>query len=498
MKVKKTARGGVSALQMIARVISRSYRVTVVNGIPRTDGKTIWVPMINPSDLEGPGTAAEKARVIHGYLDHEAGHVLFTPMDELTRSIQDRKNGAMPCAYPKIFQGVVNILEDIRMERNMIRQYPGSRANMAITARNAFHEEDPIGTDGWAILLNRLVRDLRRDVLKQDCPVSDETKAATESILSGGYAEVYRLAARQYDSLSAVIAGADEVLAKIKELAPKQEDGDGIQEGHDMAQIIRSRMSECSGSDEDALIPQEDETGVPFPGTASAIGATATRMRALLEDRTQCRNEAALGGRINRRALHRPSVGNPYVFSRRTGDDVGINANVVILLDRSGSMGGKPAEMLAQTGYVVTRTLETIGVSVAVLAFGEYDGTTLVKDWWQPTRFERFSPIAVGGTPIDTALGWGRAFLSAPPSEDGRRIVITITDGAPNDIVATLQRAREIVRDGGQCLFLGILVPREGFVETFRGFPAEVVTKLEDLPQAMGRIAIEAISSRAA
>ncbi|EQD50453.1 hypothetical protein B2A_07301, partial [mine drainage metagenome] len=207
--------------------------MTVVNGAPRTDGKTIWVPMIDPSDLKGPGTAAEKARVIHGYLDHEAAHVLFTPMEEYRRSILDRIKGTLPCAYPDIFRSVIGILEDIRIEGAMMRQYPGARANLAISARNAFHEEVPIGNNGWAILLNRLVRDLRRDILKQDCPVSEETKAATESILSGGYVEVYRLAARQYDSLSAVIAGADEVLAKINELVPEQADGSDPQDGSD-------------------------------------------------------------------------------------------------------------------------------------------------------------------------------------------------------------------------------------------------------------------------
>ena len=566
MKVKNTARTGIAVLQMIARVISRSYRVTVVNGTPRTDGKTIWLPMIDPADLKGPGTAAEKARVIHGYLDHEAGHVLHTSMDEYRQAIHDRKCGAIPCADLVAFCILLGILEDIRIEGLMARRYPGSRANLADTARHAFHTDDAptAACTGWDIVLNRLVRDLRREILHQDCQVSKSAQDASETVLCSRYDEVYQLAARQFDTLTAVIAGTDEVLAKIKEIAacsqasqktgsvgsdrsPEGDDsseGDGSLEGddspegdrpleggdpsagdcspeiddrreragsqtwdlsrcndsgqHDLAKIIQDRMHSKNDTDESKLVLQESAMPVDLSSLHSTIAATSTRMQALLEKRTECRAEPSLAGQLNRRVLHRPSVGNPYVFTRNTGEDLGINANVVILLDRSGSMTGVSAVMQAQSGYIVTQTLETMGVAVSVLAFGDTDGTTLVKDWWEPTPARRFCPLAEGGTPMDKALEWGRAFLNAPPSEEGKRIAIVITDGLPDDINAARQRAQEIIQDGGHCLFLGILVPREKFLETFDGFPAEVITKLEDLPNALGRIAINAITARAA
>lgn len=76
--------------------------------------KTLVLPEINDN------APPELMKAIHGFLDHEVGHILFTPFGRATRFSQgDARMG-----------GLVNILEDIRLEKLLPRELPGTRENL--------------------------------------------------------------------------------------------------------------------------------------------------------------------------------------------------------------------------------------------------------------------------------------------------------------------------------------------------------------------------------
>jgi len=89
-----------------------------------TDGKKIILPAIDiASDIN-----QETAMVMRGYVDHEAAHVRETTMSTIRRANnQAEKDG------DKLLPTLLNCVEDIRIERNVIKQYPGALKNLRAT-----------------------------------------------------------------------------------------------------------------------------------------------------------------------------------------------------------------------------------------------------------------------------------------------------------------------------------------------------------------------------
>lgn len=97
-------------LEKLAHIIGRNHNVQVVfQGTQAyTNGKRIVLPaMGEPSD--------ELYRDLQGYLDHEAGHIRFT-------NFQAFQSICSPFKHE-----LANVLEDFRIEREMVRHYPGCR-----------------------------------------------------------------------------------------------------------------------------------------------------------------------------------------------------------------------------------------------------------------------------------------------------------------------------------------------------------------------------------
>ena len=70
------------------------------------------------------------------FIGHEVGHALWTPMDGMILGIKE-----------KINSGVLNVVEDSRVERKIKNKYPGLR-NSFVKAYNELYEEDFFGTNG--------------------------------------------------------------------------------------------------------------------------------------------------------------------------------------------------------------------------------------------------------------------------------------------------------------------------------------------------------------
>lgn len=99
------------AFPIVAAALGNKLGVKVKVGGSQasTDGKTITLPAYN---LDEP----YYKEVAWGYLAHEAGHVRFSDFNEFTNA-----------ATRPIRKGLVNILEDIRIEKLMVEMYPGAK-----------------------------------------------------------------------------------------------------------------------------------------------------------------------------------------------------------------------------------------------------------------------------------------------------------------------------------------------------------------------------------
>lgn len=110
-------------LQQTAGVFGRQKETNVIfeadgqeNTTAYTDGKSIVLPSL-PDNLE---FTHEETMVMRGYLDHEAGHVRHTNFD----SVQAFGDTQSQQAFT-----IGNCLEDMRLEKLVMEEYPGSRKN---------------------------------------------------------------------------------------------------------------------------------------------------------------------------------------------------------------------------------------------------------------------------------------------------------------------------------------------------------------------------------
>lgn len=99
------------------------------NDIPKQDpytGKTsysISIPTVDVLDKQ-------HMRMVRGYLDHEAGHVRFTDFT-LLESLRDD---------PAYVMSLINIAEDIYVEREMGKRYVGCEKNLRWLSKHLFTE----------------------------------------------------------------------------------------------------------------------------------------------------------------------------------------------------------------------------------------------------------------------------------------------------------------------------------------------------------------------
>lgn len=107
-----------TALERVGRILSHKYNIQVrcKGDQCKTDGRTIWLPALpeNISDsLWG---------LVRGELDHETAHILFSDFDGRMKSFRED--------WGDFGFDLLNVLEDIRVNFAMQREYPGSKENI--------------------------------------------------------------------------------------------------------------------------------------------------------------------------------------------------------------------------------------------------------------------------------------------------------------------------------------------------------------------------------
>jgi cobaltochelatase CobT len=104
------------------RVIFRGFQPCVATH-PKT-GEVMY--MVLPE--VGDNASAELVEAMQGFLDHECGHIFFTPFKRTSELLAGLKGGER-----KLLAAMLNIVEDIRLEKLLPRELPGTKDNLERT-----------------------------------------------------------------------------------------------------------------------------------------------------------------------------------------------------------------------------------------------------------------------------------------------------------------------------------------------------------------------------
>jgi len=516
------------ALPILAKMLGRRLGVRVVIGAENahTDGATIFLPAL-------PADDAALAALANGYIDHEAAHIRYT---DFTAPKPAGLTGEL-----------ANLLEDIRIERALGADYPGSRDNLAALVA-ALEAQQPLTPPAEARIDEQvfagLLTLLRARLLGQTAlaPAAATLEARlVERLPEGVMTKLVGLAftVRQTTSTAEVIALAKRIVAMLEEEAApasppsasagdgggasppgssSASTGDGARTDGARHAALQALLAAAGGSAPDlgdqvraylnaqaektpasAAIEMAENDPVPPLGCAGdALRADARRATAALRRRLGVliqaqQQEASWHSRRGRRLatarLYQTALPNPALFARRENRETPDTA-ITLLLDRSGSMQGRIA-LACQAVLATSLALDTLpGVVNRVVAFpGSNDDRVIpLKDFTERAHrvAGRFCRGVDGGTPLAPAL-WRAAYdlLQRP---EARRLAIVMTDGAP----CHPHTVRDLIarcRAGGiEVIGLGIATEPDLIDGLFGPREGITIGRIEDLAPALFRL----------
>jgi nitric oxide reductase activation protein len=246
-----------NALPIVAAAYGEKFGVKVlIQGQDAfTDGERIVIPTANPDD-------PHYQQIAWGYLAHEAAHIRHTNFDMV------QKASSKP-----IRKALLNIIEDVRIENELAKDYPGTRRSisqvieyMVDTQQMCVPEQLEPASNLQAWLLFRLrCHFLGQKALTPLYQAVDERvrqlfPAAAMSRLSAMLTAVPSLA-----STGEVLKLVDAIVAMLEEESRPPQDESDADSGNDIGQDA-SNDSNCSS---DSQIPETDSSAT---GDAAETG----------------------------------------------------------------------------------------------------------------------------------------------------------------------------------------------------------------------------------
>lgn len=490
-----------AALPIVAAAYGEKFGVKVIMGGQQamTDGQTIVVPNVQ-GDRFGDA--------LWGYLAHEAAHVRMTNFDDV--------RDAGTCSA--FLGAMLNIFEDCRIEREMIKLYPGTARTLNAVAAymvDQRHFETPTqDTHPARILEAYCLYFLRCKVVGQH--VIEDTLVATTAV----YEQVIpkgvqvRLAvllgrAGQLKSTADALVLSREVLRMVEEEAqkeqkkPKEPDepkparnravgasgtGAGNAGGNVLQQILDATADDHLKDKTDALRADlnagADQTApvINVPTALEAINhqasgqmligqvaAASSRIQSQLMGLVQASQRNGYtpgrhGRHLDTNRLHRLVSGDTRVF-RRSAERKHPDTAVHLLVDMSSSMdklmpsGEHVYEVARDAAMALALGLEKInGVNPAVTFFCKNSRQpvwSVVKHGQKVSRNAgRFSFSPDGGTPMTEAI-WYSAF-ELSKTRERRKMVLVVTDGEPNNVGSCQHVVQLCQRSGIEMIGIGV------------------------------------------
>lgn len=218
-----------NALPIVAAHYGEQFGVKVVVGGSEaaTDGKTVFIPNVSDSFPDH--------NIVWGYLGHEAAHIRFTNFEIF---------GSIP-ANQSIRRALLNVIEDVRIEKAMAEKFPGTYSDLVSTATyvrdsGMFPRVKP--TDHPAeVLVQKVLQWSRTNILGQ--PLEEYEKLAEiamQEIFSQGVNTRLAVMLRKVvtaQSTQDCLTITDSILTMLKDEAEKQPDNqDGNDSGSDSGQ----------------------------------------------------------------------------------------------------------------------------------------------------------------------------------------------------------------------------------------------------------------------
>ncbi|HAS3641680.1 TPA: VWA domain-containing protein [Vibrio cholerae] len=246
-----------NALPIVAAAYGEKFGVKVlIQGQEAfTDGERIVIPTANPDD-------PHYQQIAWGYLAHEAAHIRHTNFDMV------QKASSKP-----IRKALLNIIEDVRIENELAKDYPGTRRSisqvieyMVDTQQMCVPEQLEPASNLQAWLLFRLrCHFLGQKALTPLYQVVDERvrqlfPAAAMSRLSAMLTVVPSLA-----STGEVLKLVDAIVAMLEEESRPPQDESDADNGNDIGQDASNDSNNSSDS-------QTPETGSSAMGDAAETG----------------------------------------------------------------------------------------------------------------------------------------------------------------------------------------------------------------------------------
>ena len=574
---------------LLCRMMSAQYRIKIQPGVCSTADK-FDAPAWCRKDKDGyvlqvpfsPYMTEEQWRYLRGYIDHECGHVKFTDFEtyaNMYRSVVADclryKPGASVTLKDFLHDYasmVINILEDVRIERLMGIDFPGSRTNLNTLSEYLFKDCCSVsmtmgnGMTGrlYSLLFMRvrslinpaleepaqlLYDDLKADVQEkytdytrhldavwdigdsfvQDWNVesaalefirivievledytnttkgtnnrkssgttSDSSAGGTGDSSDGDTGDSSKAA--QTSRKKSVTISAKTVSSMAADLYDMQRDDKG-----NISRRFMDAVRDMTDSLEDNnQISDEDLAFMDamFSHTAKRLDTLLdrTKMNALADGKpvyiTDCSRVNALspeqrgdmdvvmynlygrladvlqtmtmvrhstgmcGARLDARVLHRTSVGDGRIFSKKV-QRLRRVTEVALLFDASGSMSlteyGKSnnnemAQCMALGCLKALRALPGVKSSLSGFSNGEM---FVMSDYGSPVHEVILS--AIGGTPLGASLVELTSQFSDGP--DVRRIILFFTDGFPDNVGSVTMALNLAKRSGIEVYGIGL------------------------------------------
>jgi cobaltochelatase CobT len=231
---------------------------------------------------------------------------------------------------------------------------------------------------------------------------------------------------------------------------------------------------------------------------AQAKGHSAkltTRLQGLVQAHTLTKTRTVRSGRtLSPTHLHRVAVGDSRIFVRKD-ERHAPNTAVHLLVDLSGSMAGGSDGIALEAAMALALALEPItGVSRAVTAFPGLEGSdgnvtrVLSHGDRVKSRAGAFVQMARGSTPMTGALWFAAADLI--PRREQRKVLLTLTDGGPDDFGSAKEIVRKATAAGIEMIGVGIQQ------DVGRLFPVAIrIGSVADLKAELFRIAEQLLLS---
>jgi hypothetical protein len=212
----------IDSLPILAKMLCESAGVgfTMGGNTAFCDGKKINLPLL-PDDQDAIALA-------RGYLDHECGHMIYSS-DPATRY-----RDADP-----LFNNILNILEDIFIEKRMWIKFPGSKKNLSILVKVILSRGEGFTLNdserGINLIVKYILFRLRFSVLNQRA--FEQLYAKASALISTSFGQSF-------------VSGLDSIIDRVTRSSCSQ---DNVRLADEVIEYLKEQQdSDDSGQDQDS------------------------------------------------------------------------------------------------------------------------------------------------------------------------------------------------------------------------------------------------------